>query len=246
MFPPIKHPCSGIVVGPSMSGKTELTLEIIRNLADFYDKPIRRVHWYHGNSAADGNSLPIKSTLPENVDITFLTTLPTEFVNEIADEPLLVIIDDLMDIAMNSLAVSQLYTKGVHHQQISVILLSQNIYNPGKYSRNISLNSSFYILFRNLRDMQQIHKFFQQMCGSNSKAMLQVYKDATSRPHGYLFVDFSQGGHNLLRLRTNLFGGKPICYCPSDELNSLSADGTNNNNNTKTTRCGQVYALRLE
>lgn len=231
MIPPLSHPCSGICVGPSNSGKTELTLQIIRNL-DFYDTVINRVHWYY----SDEKSLPDRSTLPASIDIQFITQLPTEFINEL-NEPLLVVIDDKMDEAMNSLAVSQLFTKGVHHQKISVILLSQNIYNPGKYSRNISLNCTFYILFRNLRDVQQTNKFFQQMCGSNSKAIQAVYKDATSRPHGYLFIDFSQSGHNLLRLRSDIFG-EPVCYCPAKEIE--------NGTNTETTKCGQVYSLRAE
>lgn len=87
--------------------------------------------------------------------------------------------------------------------------------------------------------MQQINKFFQQMCGSNSKAIQNVYKDATSTPHGFLLVDFSQDGHNLLRLRSNIFG-KQVCYCPSKELDSV------NGAYTKTIKCGQVYALHAK
>lgn len=194
---------------------------------------IQCVRWYY----SDVKSLPDRQTIPSNVDIQFIHQLPIEFLNE-TNEPMLVVIDDLMDEAMNSLAVSQLFTKGVHHQNISAILLTQNIYNPGKYSRNISLNSSFYVLFRNLRDMQQINRFFQQMCGNNSRTLQDVYKDATSRPHGYLFIDLSQSGHTLLRLRTNVFEGK-VCYCPIKELNSI------NGAYPEEIECGQVYALSL-
>lgn len=235
MYPPIKHPSSGILVGPSLSGKTELTLQILNNLSTFYDRPIRRVHWYY----SDGKSLPDRSRLPENVDVQFINKLPTEFLNEM-DEPLLVVIDDMMDEAMNSLAVSQLHTKGVHHQMISSLLLTQNIFNAGKYSRNISLNSTFYILFRNLRDMQQTNKFFQQMCGSNSKAIQAVYKDATQKPHSFLFVDFSQAGHNLMRLRSDIFG-KQVCYCPANELNSSNGIAY-----IKKTKCGEIYATHIK
>jgi len=234
MYPKLKHPCTGIISGPSGSGKTHLTVKLINS--DIYEPSITRIEWYcEKASKPEGISV--------NCEIEFIEKIPEKFVNE-SNEPLLIVLDDLMDESMQSVQVSKLYTKDARHSNISVILLTQNIYNPGKYSRNISLNSSFYILFRNLRDQNQINKFLQQICGGcNSKAIQSVYRDAvTNKPHSYLFIDFSQKGHNLLRFRTDLFGenGVSTVYCPAEMLNS------ENEAVTETTKFGQIYAIDIE
>lgn len=234
MYGKLHHPICGIVCGPSMVGKTRLTIEMLNN--DVYDIPMKRVHWF-----SEAKSVPERSALRSDIDIEFMHKLPEHFLND-TSEPLLIVIDDFMDEAMNSVAVSKLFTKDSHHQNISVILLTQNIYNPGKYSRNISLNSSFYILFRNIRDQTQINRFLQQVCGSNAKAIQKVFKDAVhNKPHSYLFIDFSQSGHDLLRLRTNIFKKDAVSvYCPAESLSNGDEAAA------ETTSCGKVYAINLK
>lgn len=234
MYGKLHHPICGIVCGPSMVGKTRLTIDIINS--NVYDTAIKRVQWF-----SEASSVPERSSITDSIDIEFIHNLPEQFLNG-TSEPLLIVIDDFMDEAMNSAAVSKLFTKDSHHQNISVILLTQNIYNPGKYSRNISLNSSFYILFRNIRDQTQINRFLQQVCGSNAKAIQKVFKDAVhNKPHSYLFIDFSQRGHNLLRLRTNILEKEAVSvYCPTEALSS------GNEAVAETTSCGKVYAINIK
>lgn len=254
MLPKLQTPSSTILVGSTNSGKTHLTLQILNNI-DIYDKPIHRVHWYY----SDAQAIPDVKLLPPGLDIKYFNKLPTKFVND-RDDQLLVVIDDFMDEAMSSLAVSQLFTQKIHHSRISALVLVQNIFNQGKYSRTISLNSTYYILFRNLRDQQQINKFFQQMCPSNSKSMHDIYIDATKKPHGYLFIDFSQSGHNLLRFRTSLFNNTS-CYCPSKALKSSKYNAKESSEcdggeeeeeededsaNPEKIEQGEVYALRIK
>lgn len=234
MYGKLHHPICGIVCGPSMVGKTRLTIDIINN--NVYDIFIKRVRWF-----SEASSAPERSAITDAIHVEFIHKLPEQFLND-TGEPLLIIIDDFMDLSMKSEAVSKLFTKDSHHQNISVILLTQNIYNPGKYSRNISLNSSFYILFRNIRDQTQINRFLQQVCGSNAKAIQKVFKDAVhNKPHSYLFIDFSQRGHNLLRLRTNILEKEAVSvYCPTDLLSS------GNESSAETTCAGKVYAIYIK
>lgn len=261
MWPKLQTPSSTMLVGATNSGKTNLTLKILNNL-DIYDKPIRKVQWYYN----DPGSIPPSNVLPEGVDIKFINKLPAKFVND-SGEQLLVIIDDFMDEAMNSLAVSQLFTLHSHHSQISILCLVQNLFLKGKYSRTISLNTTYFIIFRNLRDQLQIQKFFIQMCPLNAKAIQDIYIDATKKPHGYILLDFSQRSHTLTRYRTDLFGETTVCYCPSKALKSSrisSSSSINREENDKdscecndndedeeeavaeTIECGQVYAIRLK
>jgi hypothetical protein len=39
----------------------------------------------------------------------------------------------------------------------------------------------------------------------NSKNLYKAQLDATTRPHGYFLIDFSQYTNDLLRFRTNIF-----------------------------------------
>ena len=47
--------------------------------------------------------------------------------------------------------IVNLFAKGSHHQNLSVIYIVQNLFHQGKGNRSISLNSH-YLLFGNIRD----------------------------------------------------------------------------------------------
>ena len=59
--------------------------------------------------------------------------------------------------------VLNLFTVGSHYRNISVIFLTQNVYEKGKYARSISLNSHYFILFKNRRDQAQITHLARQI-----------------------------------------------------------------------------------
>jgi len=60
--------------------------------------------------------------------------------------PKLVIIDDLMRESSSSEVIVDLFTKGSHHKNLSIILISQNLFHQGRGQRDISqreLHSNF-------------------------------------------------------------------------------------------------------
>ena len=120
----------------------------------------------------------------------------------------LIILDDLMDESKDNSQVSKLFTKGSHHRNISVIFISQNLFIQGKYTRTISLNSHYMIIFKNPRDKTQFSHIARQMFPGNSKFLNESFMDATSVPHGYLFLDFKQDTPEKLRVRTNILSNE--------------------------------------
>ena len=52
--------------------------------------------------------------------------------------------------------IADLFTKGSHHRNLSVIYIVQNIFHQGKEMRIISLNAHYIVLFKSPRDRQQI------------------------------------------------------------------------------------------
>ena len=127
----------------------------------------------------------------------------------------LVIVNDLMSEADESL--TDLFTKGSHHKNISVIHIVQNLFGKNKQQRTLSLNSHYLVIFKNPRDMSQISYLARQMYPGNSKYMEEAYKDATTAPHGYLLLDLKQSTPDNLRLRTNIFpcDSQQVVYLPT-------------------------------
>ena len=63
----------------------------------------------------------------------------------------LVILDDMVDAVMNDSSMIKVFTERSHHQNISVIFMTQKIFHQGKTARTISLNTQYMVLFENAR-----------------------------------------------------------------------------------------------
>ena len=101
----------------------------------------------------------------------------------------LMVIDDQMAETSNDNRILNLFTKGSHHRNLSVIFLVQNVYFQGKIMRTLSLNASYLVLFKNPRDKLQMMTLGKQMYPGKSSQFVQKYETAVQRPYGYLFVD---------------------------------------------------------
>ena len=73
------------------------------------------------------------------------------------------VFDDQMIDASKDKGIMNLFTRGSHHRNLSVIYIVQNLFHQGKGSRNISLNSDYLKLFKNPRDKLQILTLVKQM-----------------------------------------------------------------------------------
>ena len=101
--------------------------------------------------------------------------------------------------------VCQLFTKGSHHRNISVILITQNLFHQARYCRDISLNAKYIVLLKNIRDKNQFTHLARQVYPEDSAGLYKAYLDSTKNSHGYFLLDFSQDTDDQLRFRTNIF-----------------------------------------
>ena len=125
----------------------------------------------------------------------------------------LVVLDDLMSQCSNGQRVADLFTRGSHHRGISVLYLTQNLFLLGKLSRTISLNSHYLVIFRNPRNSLDISTLAKQMFPGRTDYLMESFRDATSRPYGYLVIDCHQLTPENMRLRTNILPGeRQIAY----------------------------------
>ena len=136
-------------------------------------------------------------------DIEFVKGIPVNIEDEQFLNPAiknLIVIDDLISEASNDKRICDLFTKGSHHRNLSVICLVQNLYYQGKESRTMSLNSQYLVLFNNPRDQQQIAVLARQMYPGQNEKFLSTYRMATSKPFGYLLIDLKPDTPNDKRL----------------------------------------------
>lgn len=197
-----KQPFTSIVAGPTSCGKSSWINELLNNQRKIIPRP-KKIFWCYSEWQ------PLYETID---DVEFVKGL-LDFDELDKTVQNLVIIDDLMDEKDERL--TNLFTKGSHHRNISVIYITQNIFEQHKDSRTISLNAQYMIAFKNPRDPSQINHLAKQMFPANSGYMLDAFLKATSVPHGYLFIDLTQGTPDAYRLRTSIFG-RPGCPFKSE------------------------------
>ena len=193
MDPHLKHPFTGIVAGPTACGKSTWVKKLITYKKELIEPVPEQVIWFYGEWQ------PLYDTLSGMVEfregLSDLNALNTK-------KPTLVIIDDLMTETDKS--VSNLFTKGSHHRNLSVLHLVQNIFDKNKHTRTISLNVHYLVIFKNPRDASQITHLAKQMYPEHAHFLQEVFADATSEAYGYLFIDLKQETPEHLRLRTKI------------------------------------------
>ena len=85
--------------------------------------------------------------------------------------------------------IGSLFLRGYHHRNLSVILISQNLFHQGRQSRNISFNAHYILLFHNPRDLTQVNTLTRQMYPGKSQQFLRKYRDIVFKPHGSALID---------------------------------------------------------
>jgi len=110
--------------------------------------------------------------------------------------------------------VCDLFKKGRRHRNISVILITQNLFHQGKFCRDISLNTKYIVVLKNVRDREQFSHLARQVLPHDRKGLSDAYLNATEEPHGYLVLDLSQDTNDRLSFRTCIFPEEepPIFY----------------------------------
>jgi hypothetical protein len=201
---PWKVPFTSLICGPSASGKSSFVLRFLENLPYMIDGSIDRIVWICSPGSEPRTLLPIQ----------FRTEIPS--FEEFAGVPTLCIIDDMMNEGAYSKNVCNLFTRGSNHFNISVFLITQNIFYQSPQSRNISLNAKYIVVFKNPRDQLQFGHLARQVYPKNSKELERVYKESTSEPFGYLVLDLGQDTDDRFRFRTKIFpqDGATVIYMP--------------------------------
>lgn len=179
-----------IVSGPTMSGKTTFVNNLLENKDLIFKNTISKVYWISASMPA------IRKPLYQ-----YHVGIPDDF--DFLQNNSLVVLDDLMVESSDNCAITNLFTRISHHQNIFIIYITQNYFSQCKQGTNRRRNTQYVALFKNPADMAQIRTLGSKMY-PNSKFMIDAYNDATRHPHSYLFLDLRQETDEDLRVRTRI------------------------------------------
>lgn len=191
------------VAGPSHAGKSAFTLKLLDKRHEIFRDRINRVIWCYGIYQAT-----LLQELQQRKFITHKGIISADHLQPYD----IVVMDDLLKESKDSKDVTDMFTRTAHHKRCFIIFITQNLFPPGKESRTRNLNTHYYAIFKNPRDKSQFEILARQVSPRGSKALIEIFQVATERPHGYLFIDFTQECPDEFRFRTNILENPMIIY----------------------------------
>lgn len=200
-----RSPFKCLLVGPSNSGKTTLLHSILQTDNIFNTK-------FHCITYHYSEHQPLFDEIKKSVkDISFVEGLP-EKIERHDNDFCLLILDDLLTDASNSEIILDLFLKKSHHLGKSLFFLSQNLFYSGKYFRNLSLNSDYFIMFKPIRDKLQALTFFRQVFPEKHSFNCGLVHSIMREPYSYLMLDLKQDTKDNLRIWGNITTDMPVVY----------------------------------
>jgi hypothetical protein len=103
------------------------------------------------------------------------------------------------------------FSRAVHHKNISIIFLTQVFFY--KNLNPLTRQLKYLICMKNPRENAHINVIGRQMNNGKSNRLLEfAYKDAMSKPFGYILIDYSQLQCDKYRIRSSVFPEEAIIY----------------------------------
>ena len=197
-----QHPFTMTVSGPTACGKTYFIRKVLENYK-INPNPQRIVYLYK-------RWQPLYDTLLKNVKpkIEFIRGIPEDLDADSffhTGENNILVLDDMMDLAGNNKAVSDLFTEGSHHRNLSVINLTQSLFPKGRNSVTQRRNTQYLVIFKSPMSQDQIAHFGRFMFPGKLDTFLSAYRKATLPEFGYLIIDGKVNTPMSQRLVTNIF-----------------------------------------
>ena len=202
------HPFSLIVSGPTSSGKSTILFQILENLHQNTKPAIKKVVFIYGTYQEIFKNYP---------NIFFTDDL--DYIEAQCDVPTVIILDDVMSSVKNSQKLEELFTRGVHHRKVSVILTLQNLFYHGSVVKTLR---DYIILTRHIQDVSKLDTFARQLERKGSNYFKESYEDAISKKYGYVFCDLHphselRDGAYKIKYRTLIHKSEgQVLYIPKD------------------------------
>jgi hypothetical protein len=205
------HPFTMVIAGPTMSGKTFFVRQLLTNPKLIQPAP-QRIVWIYSEWQPEYDIMKqhfkhiefIKGWSPDLYD-GFRPSIRN-----------LLVLDDVMTSTKNDMTLSDLFTKGASHRNLSVLFITQNLFFQGRAAVDVRRNSQYIILFKCRQDKRQVTSFAHQVFPDNPKFLMDAFADAISHDHGHLLVDLKPTCPDEFILRSNVLNDDVVVYMEPD------------------------------
>ena len=227
-----KHPFTSIVSGPTSCGKTTFVKNLLQQNSDYIKPQIQRIIWLYKRWQPLYDDV-LRTVTPK---VEFFQGLPDNIESDDFIQPRLrnlVIIDDLATACSKDSRVSDLFTEGSHHRNLSVMVLNQNLYHSKNPTER--RNCQYLVLFKNPMDKQAVMTLARQMYPGKTGYFLKQFDEATKEPYSYFLIDLRADTKEKERFQTNIFAIKGQTQTPPFhyEFSSQRGNMSNGENCTK-------------
>ena len=128
-------------------------------------------------------------------------------------------LDDQMSEANNTKLLANFFTKVLHHCNVTILYLVQNMFEQSKCSRTVILTNHNTVVLHNLRNQSQFRTMAHQILSKNSDWIIDAFANAIVRQLEYIVIDNSPQCDPIFRFRTNIFCEElPTVYCDNKAL----------------------------
>jgi energy-coupling factor transporter ATP-binding protein EcfA2 len=197
----LQHPFSMVVYGPSQSGKSTFIFNLLRNASRLINVQYDYIVCFIGSNdtkyielkAIYGNKIDFVRGLPKNLDVFIRSGLKG-----------FLIFDDLMMEATSCAAVTELFTRRCHHENLSVALLLQDLFAKGKDRLTMLRSTHYLVVFQNPLDQVINYAIANRVSPANKKVVIKMMQYVQSK-YRYLFLDGKQSSLPEAKFRTDLF-----------------------------------------
>ena len=80
---------------------------------------------------------------------------------------------------------AKMFEVGSHQYNVNIIFLCQILFGKNKFFRDIPLNSTYHVIFKNPCDKSIVHNFAKLFQPGKSKEIAAIFDAATKKPHSY-------------------------------------------------------------
>lgn len=209
----LKCPFVAHIFGPTQAGKSWFTARLVNYQASLLETPATEIAWFtpHGRIP----SQVINTGARTSPSVQSFRELPTDWDDFLSqhgfDSPkthTLLILDDFAVELSKSSSFTNLVTRGSHHANISIILLTQVLCQRTAEAATQRRNAHYVLLLKSSRDFLQIDYFARQIFGNNRQkinAFMKIYHEATNVAYGHLLCSFHPRDPPELLFRSRIF-----------------------------------------
>ena len=202
-----KSPACINIAGPSQSGKSTAIHQFLTNQWVFEIEPTGIVFCKGIETSQKWPDFVVEfNGIPTEQEIS-------DFSEKFNHKHWLLIFDDLITEMCADKNTIHIFTRTIHHMNMTLIYSSQNVFS--KNSRTQSLNTHYFLLTRNYRDLNQVKYLLSQIFPGKGKEALLAYKDAISHDNcrpPMLYIDCYSFSNNKFRLQSCIFEDVRVIY----------------------------------